>query len=188
MISAEAIERALRMITPAPNPEQLLSVRSALAVSIKTALRSVAESLAQRDPEDVERQLLETTANVPLTAGVVNLATVVTGNPSYLTKTIDCGKIFHADSEYPLQEVADEMQLTLPWPTSFIYFCISGDKIKTRNVDQSLTSLTGDLTITLIAVPTLANLPRQLEPMLIGAMVAEISSGQQTGKQKRPAA
>lgn len=186
MNSQEAVERALRKIQPAPAPEELTPLRSALLVSINSALRTVAELMAQRAPEDVERQLLETTAALTLAAGVGNLAAWVSANPSYLTKTIDRGKIFHGSSSYPLQEVADELQLTFPWPAELIYFCISGDKLKTRNKDQSLTSLTGDLTITLLAIPTLANLPAQLEPLLIEAMVAEIASGQNSKKTKKP--
>lgn len=163
-------------------------MRTALNVAIATALRAVAEMLAQRDPEDVERQLLEITVPLTLTAGVGDLAAWVVANPSYLTKTIDPGTITHPDSPaFPLQPAADASQLNFPWPAFYIYFCIAGNKIKTRNLDESLTSLTGDLTLTLLAVPTLAGLPVQLEPLLIEAMVAEVNSGRPQTKTKRTA-
>jgi hypothetical protein len=140
--------------------------------------------LAQRDPDDIERQLLQTTVPLTLAAGVGDLAPWVTAHPSYLTKTIDLGAIFHPDSNYPLQQL-DSGMFKFPWPAFYIYFDISGNTILTLNTDGSQTSLTGDLTITLLAVPTLANLPLQLEPLLIEAMVAETISGQTKPKARK---
>jgi len=189
MNSSQAIERAIRKITPAPARGELVALRTALAVSIASALRTVAEMLALRAPEDVERQLLETTVStLAVTAGVADLAAWVLANPTYLTKTIDTGKIYTAAGGYPLQEVTDELQLTFPWPAFFIYFCISGNKIKTRNTDGLLTSLTDTLTVTLLAVPTLALLAVQLEPLVIAAMLAELNGGQTSQTKKRTTA
>lgn len=192
MNSATAIERALRKISPNSVPANAVGLRTALNVAIPIALRTVAQSFAMRPPEDTERQLFEQEVVLTLAAGVGDLAAWVLANPTYLTATIDRGKIFHADSIYPLQEVTDPAMLVLPWPKNFIYFCIAGDKLKTLNTDSSLTSLTGDLTLTLVVVPTLSTLPAQFDPLLLEAMVTEVRRAQEDPKkkpvQKRPAA
>ena len=131
-----------------------------LVAMVPDALKRLTKAFANFAPEDPRRQLFESATTVSLASGVGDLAALEAAN--YLPDAIDRGKIFHNDSTYPLQEVADELQLTFPWPTFYIYFCISGNKIKTRNKDQSLTSLTGDLNVVAMKIPAIAALQEQL--------------------------
>lgn len=141
-------------------PAEQIKIPNLVSI-IPDALRKLTFDTAKLLPEDPVRQILEEETTVTLTAGIGDLSTVEAAN--FLAETIDRGKIFHPDSEYPLQPLEDELQLTFPWPNAFIYFCVSGNKIKTRNTDGSRTSLTGDLTVTAIKIPTLDDLDEQLE-------------------------
>lgn len=135
---------------------------------IPDALRRLAYRLAMLEPENPRRQMLEEATTVTLSSGVGDLTTLEAAN--FLPDTIDRGKIRHADSEYPLQDLVDELQLKWDWPFDFIYFVISGNKIKTRNTDGALDTLTGNLTVTAVKIPTLAGLKTQLETDFLDEM------------------
>lgn len=128
---------------------------------IPDALRRLAFKFALMPPEEPRRQLLEEATTVALSAGVGDLTTLEDAN--FLPESINRGTIRHADNTYPLQEATDELGLMMPLPAFLIYFAIIGNAIKTRNDDGQLDTLTGDLSVTAIKIPTLATLKTQLE-------------------------
>lgn len=128
---------------------------------VPDALRRLAFKFALMPPGELRRNLLETETTITLTAGVGDLTTLEAAN--YLPESIDLGNIRHPSNTLPLQNVEDDVALTFPFPRFMIYFTIGGNKIRTRNTDGSLTTLTGDVTVSLIQIPTLAALKSQLE-------------------------
>jgi hypothetical protein len=140
-------------------PPQSIKMPNLVAL-VPDALKRLTKFLSTLPPEHPKRQILEAATTVTLASGVGNLAALEAAN--YLPDSIDPGKITHSSSTYPLQQVADELQLTFPWDTFFIYFCISGNKIKTRNTDGDLTTLTGSLNVVALLIPAIAALPEQL--------------------------
>jgi hypothetical protein len=101
-----------------------------------------------------------TQTTVALASGVADLDPLETA--LFLPETIDPGQIFHASSIYPLQPLPDEAALTFPWSNFFIYYCLSGHVIKTRNLDGTLDTLAGVLTVTAVQVPAIATLMEDL--------------------------
>ncbi len=130
-----------------------------LLALIPTALRRLAQKRGDYFQEET---------NVSLAAGIGDLAALEAAG--YLPETIDAGQIFHANSNYPLQPVADEAQLRFPWPKMFIYYCFSGNQIKTLNIDSSLTSLTGSLRVTAVKIPAIGDLESQIQPEFLDEM------------------
>jgi hypothetical protein len=150
-------------------PAQNIKIPNLIAL-IPSALKRLAGALSQLPPESPKRQLLESATTVTLTAGVGDLAALETAG--YLPDTIDPGKISHSSSTYMLQQVPDEAALRFPWANYFIYFCISGNKIKTRDVtgDDPLINLTGDLNVVAVKIPAITALPAQLETEFLDEM------------------
>lgn len=101
-----------------------------------------------------------TQTTLALASGVADLNPLETA--LFLPETIDPGQIFHPSSSYPLQPVPDEAALTFPLANFFIYYCLSGHVIKTRNIDGALDTLVGSLTVTAVKIPTLAALPEDV--------------------------
>jgi hypothetical protein len=131
-----------------------------LVAMVPDALKRLTKAFAQFPESDARRQLFEAETTVALTAGVGDLAALEAAN--YLPDTIDPGNISHASSSWPLQPLADESQLNFPWPRFYIYYCIAGNQIKTRNTDGSLTSLSGTLGVVAMKIPTISELKEQL--------------------------
>jgi hypothetical protein len=168
---AWAIQRTFARLIEKGVPPEAIKAPNIISL-IPDALRRMTFRLAQAPPEDPRRQMLESATTVALTAGIGDLATLESGD--YLPDTIDRGKITHSSSTYPLQDVGDELALNWPWDKFTIKFCISGNKIKTRDVtgDDPLTNLTGNLNVVAVAIPALSALKTQLETDFIDEMEA----------------
>lgn len=143
-------------------PNHLLSL-------VNDALIRLTKAHAQLPSENAQRQLFEQIPTaVDLNLGIGNLGFMEAAG--YLPETIDPGKIFHIDSPYPLQPLADQAMLNWPWPSFYIYYCIVGNLIYTLNLDGRQDTLAGELTVTAVQIPALLNLPPQLQAAFIDEM------------------
>jgi hypothetical protein len=86
--------------------------------------------------------------------------------------------LVHASNDYPLIHVK-HAELYWPHPDQFIYYAIAGETLRTRNIDGTLDTLTGDITAhDAVFVPVVGasagstTLAEQLEDDLVEILVA----------------
>ena len=160
MTSAQAIERALREITPAPTPEAMVPLRTMLDVRIKGSLRALAERV-------VNTNLLRKTFTETATAGEASLTTSLTASEPLILEGIRSASIFITGVDYAAQYKADRASLAFPASTEFAYWTLENQTIVIRDAD-GLGTYDGAVTIRNAPfIPTLANVPVSLEHLFV---------------------
>lgn len=160
MTSSEAIERALREITPAPTPEEALRLRTMLDVRIQGSLRALAE-------RTMTTNLLRKTFTETATAGEASLATSLTAAEPLILEGIRSASIFIEGFDYAAQYKADRASLAFPASTEFAYWTLENQTIVIRDAD-GIGTYDGAVTIRNAPhIPSLANLPVSLEHLFV---------------------
>lgn len=163
LTEATAAQRAFLYLKQKGVPVDANFIPRAIA-SLPDALRDFAERVARFD--DDLSELLRKDYAVTLVAGsAASLATFTNGTEPMLTEHIV--KVTFPGVTYELHRLADEADLDRPWPTTWAYYAIFGNKIGTRDTDGTLNTFDGSATVRASYVPAIANVPTQLHALLI---------------------
>jgi hypothetical protein len=123
---------------------------------IPTAMHRLCERIC-KDGSNEKIGLITVDYTSPaLSSGVADLSSATYSN--ILFEFIGShGIVIHSSTTTPLQHVATEQELRLkrPFESMFIHYTVNSKKIKTKNTDGSLTSLSGTLAVTAPSVPTI---------------------------------
>lgn len=134
---------------------------------IPDSLKKFAQLVASM-PES--RQLLRKDFSVTITSGTGSLAASLAATEPLLAEFLPSAYVVTATG-VQLHYLPDRMQLTFARPTQIGYFTNDEGTIRTRNVsDGSLTSLSTILTITAQFVPTVGDVPSQLEDLYLDTL------------------
>lgn len=160
MDSKVAVERALRLINPAPTPEQLTSLRSSLFTLLGHALKVLAEKVAY-DTTPERRQTLVTEYSASIVSGTITLSSLTHADGNPLLGALGVAEIISAGSVFPWVRKPDRMHMALERSSyNLIYYCVSDGKIHTTATDATAT-------IRANRVPTIASVPAELEDELV---------------------
>lgn len=160
MNSAEAVERALREIIPAPSPEEAVRLRTMLEVRIQGSLRALAERV-------IGTNLLRKTFTETATAGEASLTASLTAAEPLILEGIRSASVFITGFDYAAQYKADRASLTFPASTEFAYWTLENQTIVIRDAD-GMGTYDGTVTIRNAPyIPTLANVPVSLEHLFV---------------------
>ncbi len=141
-----------------------------IEVFLPTALGRFGESVAN-DPRPNVRELLRKEFTIPVVSGVGDLSTALTDAEPLLASALPAANLYITAGTQPMQYLPDRVQLGLGRSNIFIYYAIEGNSLLTRNTDGSLTSLNTTITATASYVPSLANVPAQLEDEFVDLVV-----------------
>jgi hypothetical protein len=137
--------------------------------SLPDALRNFAERVARFD--DDLSELLRKDFAVTLVAGSpASLATHTNGTEPMLPDHIV--KVTFPGQAYELHRLSDEADLDRPWPTTWAYYAVFGNKIGTRDTDGALNTFDGTATVRASYVPAIGNVPTQLHNLLIEVLAS----------------
>lgn len=141
MTSAEIVEKALRRVQPAPQPEQLAALRTSLALAVDPARRRLAYAIAS-DPR--RRDTLRKSFNLTVSSGAVSLTTHLAAAEPLLLETVKAADIRSASSTFKWQWKGNRSLLAIhPTGTDFIAYTLEGTTIYTDASDSSATMFAG---------------------------------------------
>lgn len=179
-----------------------------MALTVKTAINRVKGRLNEQGvevilPPDVERlipdalrrfallvnssaemsPLLRKDFSIVVASGVGSLTASLTAAEPLLAECLPNAHLVASTNTTPMQYLPDRFQLSLSRPLGFfIYFCNDQGTLRTRNTDGSLTSLNTTVTATAQYIPTIGNVPTQLEDLFITTLADMIKTAiQETG-------
>lgn len=159
MTANELIERSLRHLGPM-SEERALAVRSILLVLIEDALRRLAE-LA------LPSGLLRKTFTVTATNGEASLSTPLAAAEPLLLDGLKRASVFIDGFSQAAQYKADRSSLSFQASTQFAYWTLENQTLVIRDA-TGLDNYSGDVILRNAPfVPTLANVPVSLEPVLV---------------------
>lgn len=114
------------------------------------------------------------TATATLGAGgAADLSTLITTN-NILLESIRYGSVYHSSSVFPLQwlEQTNAGRVKSEFATIFLACWLQGTTLYTRSANNNASSyLTGDLSLAVPFIPTLATLPESLTDELVQKIV-----------------
>ena len=167
MKSQNAVERAIRLVTPAPTDAEKAALRTTLNVLLNDARMEFAEQTAASDDRDL-RNLLRKTFEVVTTndSGLVDLTPLLTAAEPMLLKFLNTTEIFCAGISRKATLLPDESTLSLERPSGFPFAALQGTTLKVMNGGQPFV---GEVTIRGSFVPALANIngPQLEEPFVL---------------------
>lgn len=159
MTANELVERSLRLIGPMTE-EQRLAMRSGMLVLVDDALRKLAE-LA------LPGRLLRKTFTVTATSGEASLSTPLAAAEPLLLDGLKHASVFITGFTHAAQYKADRSSLSFAASTEFAYWTLENQSIVIRD-GTGLGNYSGTVTLRNAPhVPTLANVPVSLEPILV---------------------
>ena len=160
MLSAELVEKALRLIEPLPSEEVAVRLRTTLLTRITNALQQLAEVVSTSN-------LLRKTVTVTATNGEAPLTTPLNATEPILLAGLRRGQVYISGFNYPAQYKADRSSLIAPASTEFAYWTLENQTILIRDA-TGLDNYDGDVIVRNVPyVPLLANVPVTLEPLLV---------------------
>lgn len=178
MISTELVERALRLINPAPTPEQAVALRTMLRTQVDNALRRLAV-LA------LPNNLLRATFTVTATDGEASLATPLSASEPLLLEGFKRASVFIDGYTHTAQWKADRSSLAFPSSDQFAYYTLEDQTLVIRD-SGGLDSYTGTVTLRNAPyIPILANVPVSLEPVLVEILATYGSQSTQVAQPDR---
>lgn len=168
MTSSELIEQALRLIQPAPTPEQALHLRTALETQIGNALRKLAV-LA------LPNNLLRKSFTITASSGEASLTAPLTAAEPLLLEGFKRASIFITGFNQAAQWKADRSALSYSATTQFAYYTLEDQTLVIRDAG-GLDNYNGDVVIRNAPyIPSLANVPVSLEPVLVEVLAVYAS-------------
>jgi hypothetical protein len=166
----DVIEQVRSRVAPGVDETLLQEYDFIIAQSLPNALRTAASKVAESSDESVRTQL-QKEFTVTLTAGKGSLASSLSAAEPMLVK-FPFIRVEHSTLSYPLQPVPSLFRLQIePANPDFGSYTVQSNQIHTKNTTGSLTSLTGNLSVTSQYIPTLALLPNTLLPILVEEVV-----------------
>jgi len=165
--SQNAVERAIRLITPAPSEDAKAALRTTLNVLINDARMEFAEQTAASDDRELRNLLRKVFPNVTTNgSGVAALTSLLTASEPLLLKFLNTAEIYCAGITRKVTLVPDESTLTIERPPGFPFAALQGTSLRVVNGGQPFV---GDVSIKGSFVPTLANIsgPQLEEPFVL---------------------
>lgn len=147
--------------------QQLRYPNASRNLGLITIIPNAIERLATMAAQDENKKFLfltPTTLTAPLDgAGKVDLSTIITTN-KIIAEFMDRGYIWHSSSTKPLQFIQNPEMATLgSCEDDVIFYWMRGRVLYTRNKTPIVgTPLSGNLTLELPFIPTLANFPEEM--------------------------
>lgn len=159
MIANELVERSLRHLGPM-SEERRVALRTILLVLVDDALRRLAE-LA------LPSGLLRTTFTVTAMSGEASLSTPLNAAEPLLLDGLKRASVFIDGFTHAAQYKADRSSLSFEASTEFAYWTLENQSLIIRD-GTGLDNYSGDVILRNAPfVPTLANVPVSLEPVLV---------------------
>lgn len=166
MNASQIVEAAIRRVVPAPAPEDLPSLRTAMRLRIKPALERLSVKVAENPDRGVRNFLRRSFATtVTLTSGVGSLAALLADARPLLLASIRSADI-RDSAGTRLQMLADRASLPADGPAAFAFGATEGSSLYTVNAADGAATVTANFVETDVSL-----LPAGLEPMLIDEMV-----------------
>lgn len=162
MNSQTAVERAYRLIVPAPDERMAVNWRTTLNVLINDARLEFADQIASSPNFALRNLLRRQFAPVDCVAGSANLNVPLQASEPLLLKHLATADIRLSDGGVTRKVtlLPDESTLDLDRPLGFAFAALHGNILKVRSNNQPYD---GDVVITSQVMPTLANITGQLE-------------------------
>lgn len=161
MTSQEAIERALRLITPAPNVDERVAWQTTLGVLINDARTELADQIASANDRQQRELLRKTFANVVSDgSGIASLSVpLADAEPLYL-KHFNSAEIYLSGVTRRLTLLPDESSVKLDRMAGFPFGTLIGSNLLVWNGGAPFV---GNVSIRGPFIPTLANLKTEME-------------------------
>lgn len=186
MTSAEAVERALRLIVPAPPVVEQTHLRTMLNVLIKDARTELATQTAGSTDRQQRELLRKTFPNVNSDAGgLAPLTALIEAPEPLLLKFLNTAEIHLAGIPRRLTLLPDESAVKLDRTPGFPFGTLIGTSLLVYNGGQPFD---GDVSIRGPFIPELENLETELEEpfvLILHSMATKkVPSSQRTMKQE----
>jgi len=165
MTASELVERAIRLIHPAPTEEQQVGLRTALLTKIDNALYKLAELTTPSN-------LLRKTVTVTAASGEASLATPLAATEPILLSGVKRAQVFIDGFTHAAQWKADRSSLALPMSSQFAAWTLENQTIVIRD-SAGLGNYDGNVVVRNVPyVPLLVNVPVTLQPLLVEVLAA----------------
>jgi hypothetical protein len=169
----DVIEKVRSRVLPDANDETIKKFDFIVEQVLPSALKEAALKVAESKDESVRAQL-QKDFTAALTTGKADMSGLLSAAEPLLLR-FPFPRISHSTLTYPLQPVPSLFRLQIqPTVTDWGFYALENAKIHTKDTNGSLTGLTGNLTITGNFVPTLANLPNPLLPLVVEEIVSAV--------------
>jgi len=164
-----AINRVLSRMAEANEPSAYPPDIEAL---IPDALKKFAQIVA-KNPDIAP--LLRKDFSIVVTSGTGSLVASLTAAEPMLEEFLDSAFLV-TSTGVQLHHLPDRTQLSLKRPQMIPYYTDDAGTLRTRNTDGSLTSLNTTITATAQYVPTIGDVPNQLQELFIDTLALMLKS------------
>ena len=159
MNSQEAVERAIRLITPAPSEEELLRWRTTLNTLVEPARFETAEQIASSGDRELRELLRKEFDPVTAADGIAPLGPLVDAAEPLLLKHLNCAEIYIENVGRRLTLLPDETAVKRDRMAGFPYGTVIGTDLLIYHGGQPFA---GPVKIRGPFAPTLANFKTQI--------------------------
>jgi hypothetical protein len=158
--SQEAVERAIRLITPAPGEEDLLRWRTTLNTLVEPARFEMAEQIASSGDRELRELTRKEFDGIGAVDGIAALGPLVDDPEPLLLKHLNCAEIYIEAVTRKLTLLPDETAVRRDRMAGFPYGTLIGTDLLIYHGGEPFT---GNVKIRGPIVPALANFKTQLE-------------------------
>ena len=161
MNSQNAIERALRLVTPVPSEDEKLRWRTTLNVLLNDARVEFADQVASSDNVELRSLLRREFEPIDCVDGSASLNTPLTAGEPLLLKHLKTADIrLGTVTTRRVTLLPDESTLDLERPNGFAFAALHGTTLRVKSNNAAYS---GTVIITAAVIPSLANISGQLE-------------------------
>lgn len=160
MKSQEAVEQAIRLITPAPSEDELARWRTTLNTLIQPARFEMADQIASSGDRELRELLRKQFDTVTATDGIASLGAMVDDAEPLLLKHLNCAEIYVGTITRKVTLLPDETAVKRDRMPGFPYATLIGTDLLIYHGGQPFS---GDVRVRGPFAPALANFQTQIE-------------------------